>query len=348
MSGLKLEAQIKEAEEALRQAVGGIEDSDKTNDLKATESTDAKQPIPEEKDADVSAEKEPGSGLKEPIEEKKAITETGEETWEHRYNVLKGKEYAEVPRMAAEIRELKTEKNDLRTQLSELQKTITELQSKVSSKENESSAKELDDVFSVIKEQLGEPATDALNKLIEMRAKDIAKITSRSFEDKARELEGKVKENSEKLVYTDKGLYLKELKSLIPELEKKNSSLAWKRWLSKPAPLGRGRTYQDLLDEANSAYDSSGVAEIFTAAAKEGIFDNGAHKIPKPNLDEVIEPGSPKSSKTSKFEEKKFYKRSEIDKFYKDVVQGKYSEQEKERLALDEEYTAALLEGRVR
>ena len=94
---------------------------------------------------------------------------------------------------------------------------------------------------------------------------DIQEIKVSKPEEKVSRLEKRVQDNAERQILTEKQAYVNNLNRLIPDWIEKNKNPKWLEWLSSPAPFSRGKTYQQLLDEANSNMDANGVAEIFNA-----------------------------------------------------------------------------------
>jgi hypothetical protein len=252
--------------------------------------------------------------------------------WKDRFEVVQGKYNAEVPRIAAENKEL-------REQISQLAKTVDDL--KLRAKQSETNTSETNSAISTIKAELGDSVAKALSDLIDAKAGNISK----SYEEKASNLENRVQDNLKRQALTEKQIYIKDLKTMVPDLEKKNSDPKWRRWLMNTAPLSRGRTYQQLLDEANSSMDAGGVAEIFNSCP---VFQNGHTRKEKPNIEDIIEPAKPKPGKHSDVGEKKIYSKAEVDKFRKDVLEGRYARDETTRQKLDAEYSNAFLEDRIR
>lgn len=327
--GLTIEEEVRKAEETFGQIIAEAKGA--TNPASAAPEPEGEQVTTPDKTELAASDSIPN------IDNEKTKDES--KYWKDRFDVVQGKLNAEVPRLHASNKELSVENKELRGQLSELSKTVERLKSRA--EQDDSNASEIQNAIATIKQELGEPAAKALNALIESKTGSIA----RSYEEKANTIESRIEDSHKRQILTERQTYMKELKSLVPDLEKKNSDPRWLSWLMDIAPLSRGRTYQQLLDEANSSLDASSVAELFSSCP---AFKNGNTSKEKPRIEDIIEHGKTKPGKTSGIEEKKIYSKSEVERFRKDVLQGRYNDREKERLALDAEYSKAFLEDRVK
>lgn len=301
---------------------------------KAPENTGIPAPEPvntEEEAIEAKVETEPKEQPKKEEGQEKKVDEASSE-WKHKYEVLIGKYNAEIPRMSAENKELKS-------QIAELQKAIEDVQSKVIAKEEGNTKEEVDSAISTLERELGTDVSKALNRLLNSKTSNIPK----NYEEKVDRLEKQVKDTTERQVLTEKQSYINNLNRLIPDWMEKNSNLKWLEWLSGVAPFSRGKTYQQLLDEANNNMDAQGVIEVFDAFYTPSKSNGKKHDI-----EEIIEPGKPKPNKTTEIKEKKIYTNAEIKQFDSDVVRGKYAGKDALRDQLEQEYTLAKLEGRVR
>ncbi len=315
-----VEKEGKEADELLRQIVEA---------QKASENIEKSAPEPEK-----TQESIPIKSDSEPKEQQEKIEDENTETWKHKYDVLIGKYNAEIPRISHENKELKN-------QITELQNTINDIQTKFNAKIQEEKTvepnKEVDLAISIINRELGTEVSGALSKLLDSKTGNIPK----KYEEKVSRLEKQVKDTTERQVLTEKQAYNQTLNRLIPNLIEKNKNTKWLGFLSGTVPFSGGKTYQDVLNEANNNMDALRVAEIFDA------FYNPSNGK-KHDIEEILEPGKPKPNKTTSIGEKKIYSQKEIDEFYLDVRRGKYTTREAERMKIAKDIDLAATEGRIR
>lgn len=306
--------------------------------LKESENTGIPAPVPEntekvieiKEDAEPKKEEVKKEEIKKEAEDIKVEGENSE-TWKHKYDVLIGKYNAEIPRMSAENKELKSE-------ITELRKTIEDIQSKVVVKEDLVKNEDIASSVAVIERELGADVSSALNKLLDSKTGNVPK----QYEEKVSRLERKVEDTGKRQVLTEKQAYTNTLKQLIPDLITKNENPNFLEFLSNVIPFSGGKTYEQRLHEADAQNDALGVAEIFNA-----FYTPSKSNGKKQNIEEILEPGKPKP-KSPNIEEKKIYTKAEIKQFNQDVVRGKYTGKEELRQKLEDEFTRAQLEDRVR
>ena len=321
----KLDEKAAKAEAALAEMVAAQKESENTG-------IPAPEPENTEKTIEVKKDAEP----KEPEEVKKEaegikVEDENSETWKHKHDVIAG-------RYKIDYERIKAEKEGLKSQIAELQKAIEDVQSKVVVKEESAKKEDVASSISVIERELGVDVSNALNKLLDSKTGNIPK----QYEEKVSRLEKKVENTDKRQVLTERQTYTNTLKQLIPGLITKNDNPKFLDFLSNVVPFSGGKTYEQRLHEADTQNDATGVAEIFNAFYTPSKSNGKKHDI-----EEILEPGKPKP-RSPVVEEKKIYTKAEIKQFDQDVVRGKYNGKDKERMQLEEEYTLARLEGRVR
>lgn len=314
----KLDEKVVRAETALAEMVKAQKESENTV-ITAHES--------EKTEKTIEAKEE----VVKPKEEEKKEENKDFDVWKHKYEVLVGKYNAEMPRMATENKELKS-------QITELQKAIEDVQSKVVAKEETVKENDVDSAISVIERELGADVSNALNKLLDSKTSNVPK----QYEEKVSQLEKKVEIADKRQIITEKQAYLNVVKGLIPDLITKNENPKFLEFLSNVIPFSGGKTYEQRLHEADAQNDALSVVEIFNA-----FYAPSKSNGKKNDIEEILEHGKPKP-KSHNVEEKKIYTKAEIKQFNQDVVRGKYTGMDKIRQELEDTYTRAQLEDRVR
>lgn len=129
-------------------------------------------------------------------------------------------------------------------------------------------------------------------------------------------------------------LFYSTLAQIVPDWEETNKDPRFLAWLSEMDPY-TGATRQSLLQDAAKTMDAQRAAYFFTSW-------KGTVKKKKP-------PVSPNSSKSSiPPSDKPIYSAAEINQFAVDITRGKYRNNPKERERLEDEYTRAQMEGRIK
>lgn len=255
------------------------------------------------------------------------------ELLEHKYNVLKGKEYAEVPRLQAENKALRDEVVNLKKVVDDLKVTKTQ-------ETDSKSSMDLDKAYSSLKDELGVAAVEAIKQIVEGRKHPTTDLSP--LQEKLTNYESKISKLEAVQFRSTEDTFVEKLTALAPDWEKINSSVEWLRWLSNRVPNSR-MTYQQALDEAHREFDHKVVAEIFNT------FKNSQKKIDKKGagqaIEDWIEPGPAKPNNPDKDANKKTYTQREVDKYYEDYRRGRIAE--KKWAEIEAELDRARYEGRV-
>lgn len=327
LQNVKLDKELGDAEEIFRQI---RENTDKENPLKnALLGEDVEVSTPEVKN-DV-------------VDVKKPETPTGKdesvEYWEHRLDVMRGQYQSEKRELSKQLDLLTTQNRELNKQVEELKALAENNQSGSNSNNSKASVTnaELDFRLKRIKDNLGEEVFDDLMQVMESKKTNIPEDIGR----KLSEVEKRIQDTDKRQKLTEHQIYLNKINS-IPDLVNKNADKKFLEWLSNKAPFSGGRSYQNLLDEANSRMDADGVSEIFNA-----FFKPDGNKLVA-GLEEIVEPGKSKPGKTTDFGNKKIYTKQEIDQFDADIIRGKYFDNDKARRDKESEFSSAIAEGRIR
>lgn len=279
------------------------------------------QDIPEQvaqENAEVEAvvEEQPVEEAPQPYQ-----AEEVEEDWEHKYKVLKGKYDSEVPRLIKELKRLRREKEELSSRLDLLEKMVT--MQKISSAPSEEEKKEEED--------------EEIKKFKEDYP-DIYKAMEKLLMKKFGKVENRIKDMSTQMTQQQ---FFAQLTALVPEWQKLNTDPDFLDWLQEVDPSS-GYTRHQLMLYAYNQMDVNGVARWFKKYLSE--VENKMNEKEQSLASKNVAPPHRKITKASELP-KRTYTESEIRKFYTDVALGKIPPDKREKL--EEEYTRALLEGRV-
>ncbi|PLX71807.1 MAG: hypothetical protein C0602_00100 [Denitrovibrio sp.] len=277
-------------------------------------------------DAGVEVEKDSVKKEDDTIPGQNNEDDPDEDTWKHKYNVLQGKYEAEVPRLSAELKTLKR-------QFNELHSVNQELTAKLEAKPE----------IELNPEEYGEYG-DEMKKLAQYtvdQAKTIAALNAK-LENTSRQ----VSQSSEATKQQNTTYMLSQLKAVVPDWETINDSQEFKSWLAEVNPYTRAQR-QVSINAAVDEYDHEALILIFKDYMKEkGLSDEKANQEAdsrRKNLEKQIQPKKrPGDAPTTE----KIFTTSEIDKFYTESAQGKYTDEEFEKL--NAEINKAVTDGRIR
>lgn len=250
---------------------------------------------------------------------------------EHKYNVLKGKEYSEVPRLQAENKELKNK-------IDQLEKSIDEVKKDKEQRQSAAKSAEMDEVFESLTQELGENAVNSIKRIL---TTDHSASQIEALKKQLADNEGKIVRLEQETTKVQKNSFVEKLKALVPDWETINSDPSWLNWLDGRVP-GSRMTYQDALNDASQNGDVGVVAEVFNTFKTT--------KTPKPKnskagIEDLLEPGQARSQTPEGGNEKKVYTTREIDRIYKQISRGVYSDKKARELEAD--IDLAYQEGRI-
>lgn len=266
---------------------------------------------PETNEVTIEQPEETVTEEQQEVEQPETYDEFEEEKWKHKYSVLQGKYNAEVPRLQQEVKKLQEEKAYLLTKVELLEKALNEQKAQpqvVEDQEEDSDIKTLKEDFPEI--------YNAIKKLL-----------SKTVPPEVRNLTEEVKKQKMDNFYTS-------LKSLVPNWEEINVDEGFLKWLKEPEGF-TGKTKHELLLEAYDQFDVNRVAAFFKAYISETSNS-------KPQQTHV----APQSrSLSTPSVNKRIYRQSQIEEFYRKKALGKIPAMEAERF--EKEILSAMREGRI-
>lgn len=163
-----------------------------------------------------------------------------DETWEKKFNVLRGKYEAEVPRLHSQVREL-TER---------LQAAVERLEKAEESKESEAQSR----VTTADDEQFGQDLMDAVRRATQA---EIARATK----DIDKKVDAAVKPVAEKLVQSDTDRFWSMVDAAVPDFDQVNTDSRWFQFLDARIP-GTRSTYRNAAEAAVAAHDAASLIEM--------------------------------------------------------------------------------------
>jgi DNA repair exonuclease SbcCD ATPase subunit len=264
----------------------------------------------------------------EPAAPPPAPPEADAAEWRARYNTLRGKYDAEVPRLAKELREIKERNKALDEQIASLRTELQTAQAKA-------------------------PATPALDDLnldpdlvayIEQRAQAIAaqqmepmrQMVDESKADREARL---AREQDEER----KTRFLNELTEFVPDWQAFDKEPGFDAFL-KQQDEATGSSRQDVLTSAARSYDVLGVARVFNRYRTVRAATPAAQQV-IPDLSQQVVPSASGTAQVVAGD-KKVLRASEVRKFYTDVSRGAIRDPERIK-SMQAEIETAQREGRI-
>tara|TARA_R100000329_G_scaffold49890_1_gene46002 strand:- start:3949 stop:4968 length:1020 start_codon:yes stop_codon:yes gene_type:complete len=326
---------VEELEKAL-QAQSGVTkeetskeaDSEKT-EAKAEEKVDGTETKPKNS-------KKTESKKAEPAEVKPAdMSPTDvEDDFKQKYNTLRGKYDAEVPRLHQQVKQLTDELSAFRNEMTAKKEEPTKPKEKVSL------------VTDADREEFGEDLLNVQRK--------VAKEVSSEYEDRLEQQDKLIKALQEKIAGTDKQVgevgFSQRLINLVPDFAEIDNDERWVAWLNEHDPMLRGAR----RIQAQAAFDRGDAEAIadYVKLWKSSLSETSKEpekSDPQKELEKQVAPNrSANSVKTPTNQNGKIYSSKDMDSAWTKVrtlnTRGKYEDAAK----LEAELTAAYMENRVR
>ena len=318
----------------------------------ASAGLDSGEKVPEEKQAEASAEvpvKEDTTETSDSVEKQAtesdaeehstADTEELKDTWEQKYKTLQGMYNKEVPRLSSENRELGSRVSQLESLLGDLKKQETPVQeAPVEKLITEDDVKEYGDSIDVMRRVSKEEVNTANGRIAQLE-KEIAEL--KGVVPQVQQVQQQQKTSSEKQFWD-------VLNREVPNWNEINSNPDFQSWLLEVDPL-TGISRQTYLEDAQRKQDAGRVINFFNAFAKVSGVDNSARDKSATQSAELQKQVAPKRGRAGQpvNNDAKTYSPKDIEKFFTDVRKGKYKGREDERARMERDIFAAQQEGRI-
>lgn len=256
--------------------------------------------------------------------------------FKQKYNTLRGKYDAEVPRLHEQVRDLTSRLEDLQTQLSESQKSDepTKPEEKVSY------------VTDADREEFGEELIDVQRRV----AREVAAEYEQQLKSQAKVIEALQSQVAQTGNQVGEMNFAQRLNQLVPDFAQIDQDERWVAWLGEYDPMIRG----PRRIPAKAAFDAGDAEAVahYVKLFKESIADTKEPVADKrqAELEKQVAPNrSANSTRTqSAGKDAKIYSEREVngvwDKIRQLNTRGKLDEAAK----LEADITAAYLEGRVK
>lgn len=257
-----------------------------------------------------------------------------EDDFKQKYNTLRGKYDAEVPRLHQQVKQLNEEIGAFRKEMAVKKEEPTKPKEKVSL------------VTEADREEFGEDLLNVQRK--------VAKEVSSEYEERLEQQDKVIKDLQDKIAGTNKQVgevgFSQRLVNLIPDFAEVDNDERWVAWLNEHDPMLRA----PRRVQAQAAFDSGDAEAIadYVKLWKSSLADTPSEAekpVRQTELEKQVAPNrSANSSKTPTNQNGKYYSSKDMDNAWVKVrtlnTRGKYDDAAK----LEAELTAAYMENRVR
>lgn len=280
------------------------------------------------------------------------VPERQEETWERKYNAMKGR-----------FDHANNQLQHLTQQVAGLQNVIATLQQPQAPQAHQAQ-ETAQQVESMLTQEEREQYGDEFLGVVAKKAHEIVGPLKRELEDKIKHLNSQLGSVGQHVDTAAKDRMFTSLDKQIPDWREVNNDPNFVQWLQLPDTYS-GAIRHNLLKEAFNRNDSGRVAAFFNgflaeeaATAPQGQPRNqgapsqtngsGTQQPPRTSLETLAAPGRAKSAAAQAPAEKPIFTRAQIAAFYTAAAAGKYEGREKEKDKLEAQIFSAQQEGRIR
>jgi len=342
----QLRQQIKQGqdiEDQLRkeQAEGGTEDKSQeeidnllaevTPEEKPTADVTELHPVPEGGDPEVAPEPKP------------------ERTdWKQKYNVLRGKYDAEVPRLSESLRDANIRINGLEDRIAGM--TPAPAEEPEPAPRSDFTPEEIADYGEDLLDVIGRKARSIVE------AEYLPQMNQLNTELSS--LKTQVGETGQKVAKQETNEVFAQLDGTVKDWRKVNVDPAFHVWLDQVDPF-TGESRKNLMLNAFNRKNAHQVRAFFDKYAEENatVFQDptaapsgqGGKTTATLDLENYIAPGQPRSGgDVGAPKDKRVWTNTEIGSFYSDVQKGRYKTRPEDKARIEADIVAATREGRIR
>ena len=264
--------------------------------------------------------------------------------WKQKYNVLRGKYDAEVPRLSSDLR-------DAIGRIKSLEEKGTVLPVETPPVEQKPSA--------ITEEELKDYGSD----LIDVIGRKAQEIAHNEFQPVVEGLKQEISSLQQQIGVTGQKLAKQEQNEVFAVLDREvkdwraiNIDPKFNEWLDLIDPFS-GQLRKRLMLDAFDAKNALRVKAFFDSFLKENVVVTPDPTAPPAgeagssatlNLGDYIAPGTPKTSgQAGAPKEKRMWTNKEVGKFYSDVQKGHYKKRPEDKARVEAEIMSATREGRV-
>lgn len=275
--------------------------------------------------------------LDTPKEEAKVTPQVTDESWEHRYNSMKGRFDRATQQLSAQAERVAALERMLASMQAQPQETASELKA----------------------ERLITPEEEAdygheFLAVVGKKAQEALMPTIRKYEDEIASLRAQLKGVGSYVAQDAQTRMTDTLDRDVPTWREQNVNPEFLQWLALPDPYS-GDIRHNMLKAAWERHDGPRVAAFFKGfLAEEAAYRPAGSEPPaasagKVSLESLAAPGRAKTAAASNAPaEKPLITSAQITKFYADAAAGRYAGRDEEKARFEKAIFEAQREGRIR
>lgn len=282
--------------------------------------------------------------------------------WEHKYNVLRGKYNAEVPRLQKENREISEHLRELQQRLNDTQALIATMNKRDSAPADQPDKKELDQISDEEIREFGPDLKDFIERVARVAVMPELQNALEERDQKFSKLERQTSTIAEQSTEAARDKFFSDLSREVPGWAEQNEDPKFLEWLDQRDPYA-GRTRMQLLTEAYQKLDTPRVVAFFKGFQSENAVvtsqsDSTApakeerKQEPQTDLKDYVAPGTPKTGTASAPDGsgKRVWTREDISDLYRrrEAYVRKGRSVPEDLLKLERDLHRAHREGRVK
>lgn len=283
--------------------------------------------------------------------------EGGEEAagadWEEKYRTIAGKYSSEVPKLHKQVKELQDKLDNMRNLFARMedhyrtgQQPPVQAAPQVAPQGTPQGTPE--PLLSVEEvEEYGDDLIDVMGRA----GKAAVSPELAALRQELAQLKAQMGSVSQHVVKSEREQMFDILTKEVPDWRRINESQEFLDWLAQPDPYS-GFMRQEMLDHASGVNDATRIINFFRGFLRESnavapTSQTGSRQA-KRNLEDMVTPGAGRSGTVSapKGAERNWSQR-DIASFYRDVRDGKYKNDPKQKDAIERQILKAVNEGRV-
>ena len=290
------------------------------------------QPVEETAVEESKSEKQQTNSKAEEVKSAEP-TSDGEasDDFKQKYNTLRGKYDAEVPRLHQQLREL-----------SEQMKVLTDAQEAAKKEEEEKPKEPVSLITDAEREEYGEELIDVQRRI----AQEVAQTYEQKLDAQNKVIEALQSQIANTGNEVGQMSFSQKLHQLVPDFQEIDQDQRWMKWLNEHDPMLRG----PRRDQAQAAFDKGDAeavahyVKLWRSTLEPEVENTAAREV---ELEKQVSPSRSVATQTTTNSTGKRYSEKEINNAWTKIrhlnTAGKYDEATK----LEADITKAYLEGRV-
>lgn len=292
-----------------------------------------------------------GEGQQQQRQQSSGEDDPDSPTYKQRWQSLQGN----YRKSQEKIDALEDERKELKQTLDSLKEQVSELMTGKQQEQQQQAKDSENELIGTMSEEVGEKFTDSMVRYLESQIEhrirqavpELLKQTlPELLEGKVSNIEQEISSVREDSRSTKQVLFEKDLTSSVPDWREILASPSFGEWAQSQTEEFSGKTYAQLFDEANKAWDLQRIVKLMTAFKQAtGRQDTPAKGEQKRDpREEMVSADSGRgdnSSPAQQTSQKTLWNRDKINEFYDQVRRGAYRGREDEMQRIEQEIMEA-------